>query len=118
MKKKEKPKIKKIYTDVLIRLAPGPIGRGMKIKEIAKDLGIAESTVYYRLQVFRKKYPEAWKNFINLRNLARNDRYKLRWKRNSRQSCFILTGHNGDISDKRGNLISYADEKGLIRRVF
>ena len=119
MKRRERPKVKKIYMDVLVRLAPGPIGKGMKIKEVAEDLGVAESTVYYRLRIFKKKYPEAWKNFIGLRKLARDDRYKLRWKRNSKQKFYIETGGvDPHVSDKCTDFLSYAEERGYIRYVF
>jgi len=118
MKRRERPKVKKIYMDVLVRLAPGPIGKGMKIREVAEDLGVAESTVYYRLRIFKKKYPEAWKNFIGLRKLARDDRYKLRWKRDPRQNYYILTGRYSNEHDDFKDYITFAEKYGLIRHIF
>jgi hypothetical protein len=71
--------------EVLVRISPGPLGRGMKVKEAAKDLGISISTLKSRLQRFKAKYPEAWENFISLREISRQDRYRLRWKRHPSQ---------------------------------
>lgn len=78
-------KVKQKYVDILLRITPGPIGRGMTIKTAAKDLGISCRTIKYKLTQFKKNYPEAWGNFKKLRELARQDRYKLRWKRHPNQ---------------------------------
>lgn len=72
--------MKQEYIDVLIRVAPGPIGQGMTYKETAKDLNTTVGVVNMRLQRFKKEYPEAWEKFTVLRKMARQDRVKLRWK--------------------------------------
>ena len=71
--------------EVLVRIAPGPLGQGMKIKEAAKDLNISISAFNNRLQRFKARYPEAWENFVSLREISRQDRYRLRWKRHPSQ---------------------------------
>lgn len=71
--------------EVLVRIAPGPLGRGMKAKEAAKDLGISPAALNNRLHRFKVKHPKAWKNFVSMREISRQDRYRLRWKRHPSQ---------------------------------
>lgn len=77
--------------EVLVRIAPGPLGRGMKIKEAAKDLGITPAAFSNRLHRFKVKYPKAWENFVSLREVSRQDRYRLRWKRHPSQKVGLNT---------------------------
>lgn len=72
--------IKQKYTDILLRITPGPRGQGLTIAEAAKDLNLSINTIKTRLKQFKKKYPDYWNNFKKLRDIARQDRLKLRWK--------------------------------------
>lgn len=81
----DKGQIKQEYLDILIRIAPGPIGQGMTIPAAAKDLGIGYKAAKYRLKQFKIKYPNAWGKIKELRRIAKSDRYKLAWKRHPNQ---------------------------------
>jgi len=83
-------KINPLYADVLVRIAPGPLGRGMTIKETAKDLNLTISGVKSRLTRFKKKYPKAWENFVSMREISRQHRYKLRWKKHPNQEVGLI----------------------------
>jgi len=117
------PKVKKIYTDVLIRLLPGPLGKGQTIAQAAKDLAISQSAVKYRLKAFKTKYPEAWEEFKRIKSKATRERYGLRWKRNYKQNEFIHTGDgfsqdNTLLGTKGQNYIEWAESNGLVIRKF
>jgi len=74
--------INKSYTELLILIAPGPLGQGLTIKEAAKQLNIPYRTAQNRLASFNRKYPNAYKKFKDLQRLMRQDRLKLRWDYN------------------------------------
>jgi len=89
---------------LLIRVCPGPIGQGLTLKEAAKGLDIPYRTAKLRLAGFKTKFPDAWKKFKNLRNLAKDDRYKLRWKTHPDQEVGIslfseIIGNTKPIND-------------------
>jgi len=89
---------------LLIRVCSGPIGQGLTLKEAAKDLGIKQRTAERILANFKTKFPDAWKKFKNLRNLAKDDRYKLRWKTHPDQEVGIslfseIIGNTKPIND-------------------
>jgi len=79
------------YTELLILIAPGPLGQGFTLKEAANKLNIPYRTVQDRLVSFKKKYPDAWANFDKLRKEAKDRRYKLMWKRHPNQQVGMKT---------------------------
>lgn len=83
--------IKKIYTELLILIAPGPLGQGLTIKKAAKILNISYRAAQDRLARFKKKYPDAWTNFEKLKREATDRRYKLAWKRCPNQQVGMKT---------------------------
>ena len=112
-------KIKQIYLDVLIRIFPGPLGRGMSYKEVAKDLNISKQAVKYRLKQFKNKYPVAWDRFKNIRKISQKQRPYLRWKDDKRQKLWLhtltdLAGPKGDSN----KLLKIFETEGKVRGFF
>jgi len=79
------------YTELLILIAPGPLGQGFTLKEAANKLNIPYRTAKYRLTRFKNKYPDAWEKFDKLRKEAQDRRYKLAWKRHPNQQVGMKT---------------------------
>ncbi len=58
----------------LYLIAPGPLGRGLKYREAAEELGISKASFIDRIRSFKDKFPEAWKNFLSIRDVSRRQR--------------------------------------------
>jgi len=84
-------KIKKEYSELLLLITPGPIGRGLTIKQAAQELDISYIGAKKRLEQFKVKYPDAWKKFNSLKEEAQDRRYKLRWKEHFNQQIGMKT---------------------------
>jgi len=96
---------------LLTKICPGPIGRGLTIQKAAKELNITHRTARYELEKFKKDYPQAWEEFEKLRNIAKQDRYKLRWKEHpDRQLKLKLFSELlGETKSKGNDNIDYND---------
>ena len=112
----KKPTEKQI--EILLRIAPGPLGCGMKISEAAENLDISTSAAKIRLASFKKNFPVAWQRFQNLREVARKQRYNLRWKSHELQKLWLYSFT--DLSTKEGTkkFLRTMEENNKIKKFF
>lgn len=54
--------------DLLMLIVPGPLGRGMKVVNAAKILGVSEGAARMKLKRFKHRFPEAWDRIEGIRN--------------------------------------------------
>jgi len=111
----EKPTEKQI--ELLLRIAPGPLGCGMKIYEAAENLGISEASANARLRCFKKNFPEAWKKFTNLRKISRKQRYNLRWKDHCLQKLWLHTFTDLSTEEGTEDFLKTMEENNKIKRI-
>ena len=65
--------ILKSTIELLELITPSPIGLGLSQVQAAEVLGITKENVSKRLQTLQRRQPEAYDNFISLRQAARDE---------------------------------------------
>ena len=63
--------------ELLKLIYPGPIGKGMKIKDAAKKLKISRRAATYRLFNIKKKFPKFWEQYLAACRVMRRERISL-----------------------------------------
>lgn len=102
--------------ELLLRIAPGPLGCGMKMKAAAENLDISAASANGRLQTFKKNFPEAWQRFSNLRKVSRRQRLELRWKDHYLQKLWLPTFTELSSEVEAGDFLKTMEENNKIRR--
>lgn len=70
--------LSKKQMQALVLITPGPVGQGLTYEKAAKELGINESTLIKRINRFKNRFPDAWRNFESIRNVSRRQENNLR----------------------------------------
>jgi hypothetical protein len=89
--KKQKYFTKKQH-ELLMLIYPGPVGKGLTMREACKQLGICESSGYSRMRHFKLRFPEAWKRFKAVREIMWKQKDQLRG--GARKGYSIEETHN------------------------
>jgi len=72
--------------------------------------------VHRRLETFKKNFPEAWDNFLKLKELAKQDKYELRWKRVEKQQIFLKTFTELAGDNEVNEFLDMLENKGELKR--
>jgi len=114
-----KPTKKQI--EVLLLITPGPLGEGLKIKEVAEKLGISEIAVKKRLERFKRNHPDAWERFEGIRNVSRRERDNLHnhiWRITNLGETFSRENYFDTEESIETISYEYLEKKYKIRRKF
>ena len=57
--------------DLLMLVVPGPLGKGMKIIDAARELNISVDAAKMKLRRFKTRFPEAWDRIEGMRSSMR-----------------------------------------------
>jgi len=86
-------KISKKQVETILLTTPGPLGAGLKLREVGMLLGITKDAVKKRIGRFKKKYPAAWSNIMSIRGVASRQRenleHPLRWEKDHTETWVI-----------------------------
>lgn len=102
-------------TELLLRIAPKPLGYDMRINEAVESLGISKFAAYRRLQTFKKNFPGAWENFKSLRKVRKRHRFALRWKRTKNQKKYLRTFTDLAGDNDVDEFLDMLENKGAIK---
>jgi len=101
--------------ELLLRIAPGPLGCGMKMGAAAENLGISEPAAHGRLKAFKKNFPDAWLRFLNLRKVSRRQRLELAWKDHHLQKLWLPTFTELSSEVETGNFLKIMEESNKVK---